>query len=162
MTSSDPPRLAVALLHRFLDGNEPLAGDLLEGFAARQSRLWFWRQVLMAIAIRVFQDRDEECPLGLVGHDGFITAHRTRALEPRRINLTASPIPDVGGLGLLALGVLVAVVRPEALWIFLPAIVGGVSFGWTMAMVRRRAILSSPADGSRTLLRDFSDAGDIG
>ena len=138
MTGSDPPRLAVALLHRFLHDNEPLAGDLFEGFAARQSRLWFWRQVLLAIVIQSFQQRDEERPLGLVAHTSFIPVERARKVEPRRINLTASPIPDVGGLGLVALGVLVALVRPEVLWIFPPAILGGAVFGLTMAIIRQR------------------------
>ena len=155
MTGSDPPRLAAALLHRFLDDNEPLAGDLLEGFAARQSRLWFWRQVLGAIVIRLFQHGDHERPLGLAGHS-FVP--RGRDVEhSRRINLTASPLPDVGGLGLVALGVLVAWVRPEVLWIFLPGIVGGVAFGLTMAFIRRRVVLSGPPASSRILPRDSDD-----
>lgn len=157
MTGSDPPRLAVALLHRFLHDNEPLAGDLLEGFAARQSRLWFWRQVLLAIVIHSFQQRYENRPLGLVGHSSFVPAERGRNVEPRRINLTASPVRGIGGLGLVALGVLVTLVRPEAWLMFLPAIVGGLVFGLTMALIRRRAILSRPATGSRTLLRDSDD-----
>ena len=45
----DPPRLAVGLLRRFVPDNEPLVGDLLERFAMGQSRLEFWRQVLLAI-----------------------------------------------------------------------------------------------------------------
>ena len=162
MTGSDPPRVAVALLRRFVNDNEPLVGDLLEGFAIKQSRLWFWWQVLLAIMIRLFQQRDEECPLGLAEHSSFVPAKRRRNVEPRRINLTASPLPDIGGLGLVALGVLVALVRPEVWWIFLPAILGGVAFGLTMAIIRRRAILSSPATASRTLLRDSDDVDHTG
>lgn len=161
MTGSHPPRLAVALLHRFLHDNEPLAGDLLEGFAHRQSRLWFWRQVLFAIVLHSFQQRDEERPLGLAEHLSFSPVERARRVERRRINLTASPLPDVGGLGLVAFGVLVAVVRPEMLWIFPPAILGGVALGLTMAIIRRRAVLSSPAAGSRTLLLRDSDEVDV-
>ena len=157
MTGSDPPRVAAALLHRFVNDNEPLVGDLLEGFAVRQSRLWFWRQVLLAIVIRSFQQRDEECPLGLAEHSSFVPAERRRNVEPRRINLTASPLPHVGGLGLVAFGVLVALVRPEVWGIFLPAILGGAAFGLTLAIIRRRAILSSPAAASRTLLLDDDD-----
>ena len=156
MTGSDPPRLAVALLHRYLHDNEPLAGDLLEGFAARQSRLWFWRQVLLAIVIHSFQQRDEERPLGLTG-PSFVPADRGRNVLPRRINLTASPLPGVGGLGLVALSVLVTLVRPEAWWIFLPAILGGVALGLTMAIIRRRAVLSGRSSASRTLLPEPND-----
>lgn len=157
MTPSDPPRLAVALLRRFVDDNEPLIGDLLEGFAIRQSRLWFWRQALLAIAIRSFQPRDEEHPLGLAEPSSFVPATRQRNAGPRRINLTASPLPDVGGLGLVAFGVLVAMVRPEVWWIFLPAILGGAAIGLAMTVIRRRAILSNPATAGRTLLRDSDE-----
>jgi hypothetical protein len=52
VSTDRPPRLALALLERWIPDNEPLAGDLLE--ASRQrSRAWFWRQVLLAIAARV-------------------------------------------------------------------------------------------------------------
>jgi hypothetical protein len=158
MTGYDPPPLAVALLRRFLHDNEPLAGDLLERFAARPSRLWFWRQVLLAIVIHSFQPSDVERPLGLVEHSSFVPAERWRNVEPRRINLTASPLPAVGGLGLVALGALVALVGPEILWIFLPAIFGGVALGVAMAIIRRRRA-SSPATASRTVLRDSDDIG---
>ena len=154
MTGTDPPPLAVALLDRFLHDNEPLAGDLVEKFAARPSRLWFWSQVLLAIVIHSFQQRDVERPLGLGGHSSFVAAERWRNVEPRRINLTASPLPDVGGLGLVAFGVLVALVGPEILWIFLPAMSGGLALGAALAIVRRRLALSSPATASRNLLRD--------
>jgi hypothetical protein len=154
MTGTDPPRLAVALLHRFLHDNEPLAGDLLERFATKPSRLWFWWQVLLAIVIHSTRQRDVEHPLGLGGHSSFVPAERRRNVEPRRINLTASPLPDVGGLGLVAFGVLVALAGPEILWIFLPAISGGLALGAALAIIRRRAALSSPATAGRTLLRD--------
>jgi hypothetical protein len=51
MTSRRPPRLAVALLERFVHDNEPLTGDLLEDCHER-SDTWFWRQVLFAIFAR--------------------------------------------------------------------------------------------------------------
>lgn len=160
MTGPDPPRLAAALLRRFLHDNEPLVGDLLERFAVSRSRLWFWRQVLTAIVIRAFQRRDQERPLGLVGPSASGPNERARDVEhPRPINLTASPLPGVGGLGLVALGTLVALVRPDAWWVFLPAILGGVALGVTMALVRRRAVLSGPAKRNRTLLRDTDGVG---
>lgn len=49
------PRLATWLLVRFSSGphNEAIAGDLMEQYAVRQSRLWYWRQVLSAIVADV-------------------------------------------------------------------------------------------------------------
>jgi hypothetical protein len=154
MTTSDPPRVAAALLRRFLADDEPLAGDLLEGFAARQSRLWFWRQVLLALVIRWSRQRAARSPLGLAEHASFAPAERWQNAEPRRINLTASPLPDVGGLGLVAFGVIVAMAGPGVLLIFLPAVVGGVACGLSMALIRRRALLSTSATATRTFLRD--------
>lgn len=153
MTGSEPPRLAVVLLHWFLGDNEPLTGDLIEGFAARQSRFWFWRQVLLAIVLYRGEPPDEERPLGLVGTTTSTRVHPARRVEWRRVNLTASPLPDIGGLGLVSLGAIVAVARPAVVWILLPAILGGVAFGLTLVLLRRRTILSGPAADTRTLLR---------
>jgi hypothetical protein len=47
-----PSRLALALFDRFIPGNEPLKGDLLEEFELRRSQWWVWRQVLGAIFCR--------------------------------------------------------------------------------------------------------------
>lgn len=154
MRGSDPPRLAVALLQRFLHHNEPLAGDLLEGFAAKQSRLWFWRQVLLAIVFDRWKPRNGERPLGLMENTTFTPGARAREVDWRRINLTASPLPDIGGLGLVALGAIVAVARPTVLWMFLPALLGGVVLGLTMVFVRDRATIARPASVTRILPRD--------
>jgi len=45
------PRLATWLLIRFSSGphGEAIAGDLMEQYAARPSRWWYWRQVFSAI-----------------------------------------------------------------------------------------------------------------
>ncbi len=139
MTNSDPPRVAVALLRRFVNGNEPLVGDLLEGFAARQSRIWFWRQVILAIAIGWFQPRDVKRPLEVAAQSSVVALGGDL---------------NVLGLVILALGVLVPLSRPVMWWMVLPGILGGVAFGLTLAVVRRRAALSAPAAGSRTFPRD--------
>jgi hypothetical protein len=47
-----PPRLAIWLLNRVCaGGSEALAGDLVERFREGQTRVWFWRQVLIVLAI---------------------------------------------------------------------------------------------------------------
>jgi hypothetical protein len=152
MTRAHPPRLAVALLQHFVDDNDPLVGDLLEGFAVRESPVWFWRQVFLAIAIRAFQRRNSARPLGLA--EDSAPASSARELMPhrrRQINLTASPLPGIGGLGLVALGVLVALVRPHAWLIFLPAVLAGVVLGLIL-VIRRHGALSVRDSGGRSVL----------
>jgi len=53
MKSSQPPSLATWLLEHLLPrgGNEPLAGDLSEGYSQGRSAAWYWRQVLVAIMV---------------------------------------------------------------------------------------------------------------
>jgi hypothetical protein len=53
MSQINPPSLPAWMLERFTPegANDALAGDLLEEFRMGRSRLWFWRQVLAALAI---------------------------------------------------------------------------------------------------------------
>src|SRR5579862_5377352 len=53
MRSRQPPRLATWLLKRLVsdERRESLMGDLIEQFHHRPSRAWYWRQVLLAIAM---------------------------------------------------------------------------------------------------------------
>jgi len=65
-----PPRLASLLLERFTPGNEALHGDLDEEFSSGRSSVWYWRQVMAAIA--------RQGPLavrarGLVAAENFVT-----------------------------------------------------------------------------------------
>ena len=46
-----PPRLAMFLLDRLASRDEELAGDLVEEYQSGRSRAWFWRQVVIAIAV---------------------------------------------------------------------------------------------------------------
>jgi hypothetical protein len=58
MKMSGTPVLGNWLLERTGCGrwNEALAGDLLEEFQQRRSRMWYWRQVLTAIAVCTWHD----------------------------------------------------------------------------------------------------------
>jgi hypothetical protein len=142
MTGSNPPRVPLALLRRYLSDNDPLVGDLLEGFALGRSRIWFWREAAAALVLHAFRRRDEEHPLGLAGPSGLAVPKAAMRVERRPVNLTASLVPGIGGLGLATLGTLVAVVNPRAMWIFVPAIVGGVALGVAFILGRRRGILA--------------------
>jgi len=56
VTERTPPKLAAALL-RWLGPHGPaFAGDLLEGYQSGQSRWWYWRQVITAVAIAAWCD----------------------------------------------------------------------------------------------------------
>jgi hypothetical protein len=139
MTSKEPPRLALALLHRFGPDNEALAGDLVEEFQRRRSRLWLWRQVIAAIAIATFRSRPLEIrPLHLV--DKRITPLRVieKNLRPiHNINLSGSPLPGIGGLSIIIV-VLFATVMQPALWtLAMIALVAGVACGFVKIKLRQ-------------------------
>ena len=154
MTSTQPPRLAMALLDRYIPDNEPLAGDLAEGFAATGSRVWLWRQVLLAILLTALRRDRRPRPLRLMddahSHAAASWEQRRETLKP--INITASPITGVGGLGLVALGVIVAVTRPGALVIVLGGVVGGALLGIVMVAISRHRMQSQPGGGSASVL----------
>jgi hypothetical protein len=138
-----PPRLAVALLRRFLSHNEPLVGDLLEEFDRRQSRLWLWWQVLAAILTNLRRP-DEIRPLHLVDERVTPLAPKPSAAMPPRISvnggviLTASPIRGIGGIGVAALLLLMTAVRPAAWTFALIAIASGLTFGVVRIVYTRR------------------------
>jgi hypothetical protein len=139
MKTPQPSRLAVALLNHFVADNEPLIGDLFEEFRTRQSQVWFWRQVLVAILISSRQDVREIRPLKLQEVDSSLDFTRPPNLS-RRINLSGSPVEGIGGLGLVALGVLVTIVLPQAWWAVLGAVLGGIILGVIMIIISRRRV----------------------
>jgi hypothetical protein len=140
MKNVQPPRLAVALLTRFLPDNEPLVGDLLEEFAARKSRLWLWRQVMFALLTGSFQKRGEIRPLRLVDRPPveIMRPDNRPWARTRTVNLTGSPLPGVGGLSLIILVGLMTIMSPQVWWVVLLTILAGVVFGLALVLVRRR------------------------
>ena len=158
MTRLDPPRLAVGLLARVLPADDPLAGDLLERYAATGSRLWLWRQVLMAIVLRGFVPRDRERPLGLAEPSAALMEERFQPLAPFRAErLAASPVSGVGGLGLIALSVLLALFLSDVWLVLLMAVAGGVVLAATIATLRRRTMLTEPARSSLSIFHRPGD-----
>ncbi len=135
MTEQHPPRFAIAVLNS-LRMDPALIGDLLEEYELRRSRVWLWKQVLVAIAV------------GLSG--------RVRSPEPHRwkeVRLAAAPAgAPIGGLGLLALLVLVALVRPQTFWLFVIVLAGGLFVGCAMIIVSRRRQLRRTAGRRNVLL----------
>jgi hypothetical protein len=117
MTTHEPPRLALALLERLVPDSAFLAGDLIEEYQHRQSRCWLWWEVLGAIAIAWCKRPDEIRPLRLVELQPNDAVERTRRIGLRfePVNVTASPLNGIGGLGIAALALLMTLVMPGCL-----------------------------------------------
>jgi hypothetical protein len=132
MNAVKPPRLAMALLRRFLSNHETLAGDLLEEFAHRRSRLWLWRQLLASIvlvAIRGRRAAQDVRPLRLVDErTSPLQVYDRSPLRPF-VNLTASPVHGTGGLGILSLVVLTTVISPGVWSLVVAGLLSGIVCG---------------------------------
>jgi hypothetical protein len=141
MKTPQPSTLALRLLNWFIPEGEPLAGDLLEEFGRRQSQLWLWRQVVLAILVYAFRRPADVRPLKLVDQEFDIPEGRWRR---RHVNLTGSPLPGIGGVGLAALVILATVVNPQGWLIVLSGIAAGIVFGSVLVMIRRHKVPSPP------------------
>ncbi len=142
MTTREPPRLALALLERLVPDSAFLAGDLTEEYQRGQSRCWLWWEVLGAIAIAWRHRRDDIRPLRLVDLQPDDAVERTRRMGLRfdHVNLTASPLNGIGGLGIAALALLTTLVMPAAWWLLLGSLLGGVGLGVVMIAAHRGRI----------------------
>ena len=149
MTRRHAPRTPIALLEWLVPDSGPLAGDLIEEFDRRQSVAWLWWQVLAAIAALFVEPSVEIRPLRLMDEQPIDAMERTSQWNRRfrNINLSASPVPGVGGLGLLVLCVLVTLVMPGAWWGLLGSTVAGVALGF--ALIARRDPSSAAAAAPR-------------
>jgi len=139
--NKQPPRLAIALLKRFVPDSEPLQGDLIEDFEIRQSRTWLWTQVIAALAASARRRSDEIRPLRLL--DGPVSRTVPLRTYPARsgpVNLTASPVAGIGGLGILAIVLLVTLGLPEAWWVALLAAAAGVACGVILIAIERARV----------------------
>ena len=125
------PRLALALLEHFVPENVPLTGDLIEEFERRQSSGWFWWQVLTAIATASFERPAEIRPLRLVDLQPADALERSRRMSVHfpHVNLSASPLSGIGGLGLVVLAFHISLVVPDVWWVLLGSALAGVLIG---------------------------------
>ena len=66
MTSAEPPKAATWLLRRFGSSpkNDSIIGDLTQSYRQGRSRIWYWRQVMIAIVSGAFT---EICSHKLIG-----------------------------------------------------------------------------------------------
>jgi hypothetical protein len=153
MTRRHAPRLALALLERLVPDSEPLAGDLVEDFEQRKSTVWFWLQVLAAVATASFARQIEIRPLRLVHLQPADALERSRRmnLRFRSVNLSGSPVSGVGGLALVICASLVTVVVPGAWWLLLASVLAGVMLAIVTIAMRGGTSTPGPKSGPLSL-----------
>ena len=151
----NPPRLGAAILHRLADRNEALAGDILEGFRIKQSRLWFWRELIGAILTGAFRRSIEVRPIKLVDFPSLPPVHEDFAAKRIRLQtlgLSASPVSGISGWTIVTLIALISALEP-ALWVMLAMGMGvGVAIGIGRVMYRRRHMTTPGADLTTVVL----------
>jgi len=142
MTKGQPPRLPLVILERLVPGSASLAGDLLEQYHQQPSAWRLWWEVLAAAAI-VWRDRTDEIrPLRLVELQPCEAIERSRriARHANSVNLSASPVPGVGGLALAILLAVMTLETPAAWGLFVASMFGGVLLGIGMIARHRKGL----------------------
>jgi hypothetical protein len=157
MKNSYSARVALSLLQRLAHRNEPLAGDLLEEFQTRQSGLWLWAQLLLAIAMGSFRQPQVPVALNLTPIDPIVAQWLIdRKLGARKkVNLTGTPIEGVGGLSAVILGFLLSTVVPDVWWFVVGGIVCGAVLGTAMVYKRRKRPMGTDGQIHNGHLKDL-------
>jgi hypothetical protein len=136
MTAPTLPRFADTLVARLALDNEPLAGDLVEEFHRRQSRLWLWRQLIVALLMQALYAPHPPVALNLTPVDPVVAEWlmSKRLYKRKTVSLTGTGIEGIGGLTMVMLGVMMSMVVP-AIWWF---VMGGIGAGVLLGLVRLR------------------------
>lgn len=142
MRSPRPPRLALGVLERLVPDGASLAGDLIEEYRRGRSRTWVWWQVLAAVLVALPGQGDEIRPLRLVDLQPVEAVERARRMSLRfaRINLSASPLPGIGGLGIVMLATLLTILAPVVWLALVLSIASGILLGIALIAMRRQRV----------------------
>jgi hypothetical protein len=129
--------LADTLIARLALDNEPLAGDLVEEFHRRRSRVWLWRQLIVALVMQALYAPHPPVALNLTPVDPVVAEWlmSKRLYKRKTVNLTGTGIEGIGGLTMVMLGVMMSMVVP-AIWWF---VVGGIGAGIALGALKVRA-----------------------
>lgn len=68
------------------------------------------------------------------------------------INMSGIPVNGIGGLGLVAVAVLMTVVLPEAWWLLVIGALGGIALSVVIVVARRHHVPSGPSGDDPTIL----------
>jgi hypothetical protein len=68
------------------------------------------------------------------------------------INMSGIPVNGIGGLGLVAVAVLMTLVIPAAWWLLMLGAAGGVMLGAVMVLMRRHHTARGPSGNDPTIL----------
>ena len=153
MISRRAPRIPLWLLARLVPDSEPLAGDLVEEFECRRSTLWFWWQVLGAIAAALLARGVEIRPLKLVELQPADAVERSRRWRLRfpPVNLSASPVAGVGGIALVIFAGLVTIFTPVVWVLLLASALAGAGLGVVIIAKRGGLLTAGHPFGARVL-----------
>jgi hypothetical protein len=148
MTRSEPSWFAAMLLRVVASENDALAGDLAEELRSGRSSRWFWMQLVRAVAVVLWAKRKPTpAVVRLVTMTPYDRPDRTLGLlDPATINLSGTRVRGIGSLGLLAMIMLVTIVMPQAWFLVLIGLAGGIVVGIVLVRRRREQGLSGPTD----------------
>jgi hypothetical protein len=72
--------------------------------------------------------------------------------RPVQINISGIPVAGVGGLGLVAMAVLVSIVMPAAWWTMVAGVSGGVVLAAILVVMRHGLSTRGPSGSDPTIL----------
>lgn len=152
-----PPRVGLAILNRLADRNEALAGDLLEGFQLKQSRVWFWKELIGAILNGSFRRSPVVRPIQLVEFPSIEIPIENFAAKREMLltrGLSASPVRGVSGWTLVMVIWLITAVNP-LLWVLLSmGLLAGIGIGIYRVRRRQRYPMTAGADLTTLVILD--------
>lgn len=151
--------VSASLLRFVASENEALAGDL-EELAAARSRRWFWGQLVRAVLLTLWAKRTPQPAIvRVVTATPWDRPDRTLGLlDPATINLSGTKVRGIGSLGLLAVIILITLVMPQAWFLVLMGLTGGIVVGVVLVRRRSRVGLSGPTDRRPLGLFDEQEA----
>jgi uncharacterized membrane protein len=134
--------LARVLLNRLALDNEPLAGDLAEEFQRRQSRLWLWRQIILAFVVHALYAPHPPVSLNLTPVDPVVAEWlmSKRLYKRKTVNLTGSFAEGIGGLTMVILCFVMTSVIPAIWWFVVAGVVSGLVLGVLMVRAHEAGV----------------------